>query len=97
MTPKELPIPPVAAADPKAMELLRVWAANKAQHVTLPSHLWNDPGSWGIMLVDLVKHVANAYAISRGDDRAEVLTRIRQVFDAEWVNATNTPSGELLD
>jgi hypothetical protein len=97
MTAKELPIPPIALSDPKAVELLRVWAANKAQYVALQSHLWDDPGSWGIMLVDLAKHVANAYALSRGDDRATVLARIRQVFDAEWASATDTPRGELLD
>lgn len=97
MNSKELPIPPIAAADPKTVELLRVWAANKTQHVSLPSHLWDGPGSWGIMLVDLAKHVANGYALSRGDVRATVLARIRQVFDAEWNSATDTPSGELLD
>lgn len=95
--PKELVIPPAAMEDPKAVEILRVWAAKKAEHVTLHSHLWNDPGCWGIMLVDLAKHVANAYALNRGDNRDEVLARIRKMFDAEWAKATDTPTGHLLD
>lgn len=92
----ELPIPPNAATNDKARELLRVWASNGKQHVTLAAGLWEDPASWGIMLVDLAKHLANAYNKNRGDDRNIVLTRIKEAFEAEWKNATDQPSGDLL-
>ena len=100
MTPQELPIPLVAANDQRDVELLRVWAASTGQHFALPGSLWNDPGSWGIMLVAIARHVAKVYALSRGDDRAEALARIRQLFrqlfDVDWENPTDSPSGEVL-
>jgi hypothetical protein len=85
---KQLPVPRAAETDAKAVELLRVWAAEGRQHVSLATNLWNDPAAWGIMLVDLAKHVASAYEQNTGKDFAAVLRRIREGFDAEWETAT---------
>lgn len=92
---RQLPIPGPAAKDAAALEMLRVWAAGGKQHVSIATGLWEDPASWGIMLVDLAKHVANAYEQSEGMDRLAVLKRIRAGFDAEWGSPTNKPSGRL--
>jgi hypothetical protein len=100
---RELPIPPVAETDARAVELLRVWAAQGKQHVSLAASVWNDPAAWGIFLVDLAKHVSSAYeqssgkALSSGKAFAETLLRIKQGFDAEWQCATDKPSGHLQD
>lgn len=42
------------------------------------------------MLVDIMKHVAKAYA---SDDRSEeeILMRIKEIFDAEWEDSTDEP------
>jgi Domain of unknown function (DUF5076) len=93
----QLPVPPAAETDARAVELLRVWAADGKQHVSLATNLWNDPAAWGIMLVDLAKHVASAYQQSEGKEFLGVLTRIKEGFDAEWETATDQPSGNLLD
>jgi hypothetical protein len=45
------------------------------------------------MLVDLAKHVANAYEQVDGRDRDETLARIKAGFDAEWDHATDEPTG----
>lgn len=66
-----------------------MWAANGQQHVSLEIGLWSDPAAWGLVLVDLATHVANAYA-AQGHDRAEVLERIRNALDAEWLVPTTT-------
>lgn len=79
-----LPIPPEAEADPKSIEIARVWAAGGGQHVTMKTGLWDDPAAWGLMLVDLARHAANAYAQTEGRDREDVLRRIKAGFDAEW-------------
>jgi hypothetical protein len=79
------------------MELLRVWAASGKQHVSLATGAWPDPASWGIMLVDLAKHIANAYEQTRGMDRQRVLARFKAGFDAEWGSATDEPTGRTLD
>jgi hypothetical protein len=94
---RQLPVPPAAETDPRAVELLRVWAAQGKQHVSLATNLWNDPATWGIMLVDLTKHVASAYQQTTGKDFVGVLKRIREGFDAEWDTATDEPTGALQD
>lgn len=92
---KQLPIPGPAVEDPRAIEMVRVWAAGGKQHVSLATGIWDDPANWGIMLVDLAKHIANAYEQSRGLNRITVLRRLREGFDAEWGSPTDSPSGEI--
>jgi hypothetical protein len=82
-----LPVPPAVSAASKAMEMVRIWLVDGDQHVVLTPNLWKDSASWGLMLVDLARHVASAYE-SQGHDRAEVLRRIRDAFDAEWGHPT---------
>jgi hypothetical protein len=94
--PNELPIPPKASEDRRAVEILRVWAAGGKQHVTLATGLWKDPACWGLMLVDLAKHVANAYAQSIDISALEALRSIRKGIDAEWESATDAPTGQLI-
>ncbi len=57
----QLLIPSTAETDPDSFEVLRVWVANKAQHVSLRVGIWDDPMAWGIMLADLAGHIANSY------------------------------------
>jgi hypothetical protein len=93
----QLPVPPAAAGDARAIELLRVWAAHGKQHVSLATNIWNDPAAWGVMLVDLARHIATAYQQTEEQDYASVLNRIREGFDAEWGSATDEPSGTVLE
>ncbi|GMW03315.1 MAG: hypothetical protein AMXMBFR84_44490 [Candidatus Hydrogenedentota bacterium] len=80
--------PPVASTNPDAVEILRVWAIpGDTQQVSLQP-TWKDPGAWGLMLVDVARHAANAYA-NNGYDHDEVLERIRELFDEEWDNPTD--------
>ena len=93
----ELLIPPGVEGDPKALELARVWAAHGKQHVSLSPMAWEDPFAWGICLVDLAKHLANAYQQELGKDRIAVLGRIREGFDAEWTSPTDEATGRVLE
>jgi hypothetical protein len=91
----ELIIPPQAERDRDAQEMARIWVAGGAQHVSLRAGIWEDPFIWGMMLVDLAQHVANAYA-QDGHNRDEARQRIKAGFDAEWSSPTDTPEGSLL-
>ena len=91
-----LPIPDSAKADPNATEVVSVWVAAGNQHVTLNPHAWEDPAAWGLLLVDLARHVANAYGQSGVMDSGDALDRIRQGFDAEWSSPTDVASGGLV-
>jgi hypothetical protein len=52
--------------------------------------MWQDPAAWGLVLVDLARHSAQAYEHD-GQKRDEVLARIRAGFDAEWSAPTDSP------
>lgn len=83
----ELPMPDLVKTSKKAMELARIWIVDGDQHVVLSSHLWDDPSAWGLMLVDLARHVSRAYA-KQGISEEVALSKIRKSFDVEWKNPT---------
>ena len=93
---KQLPIPPIAAQDPRAIEMVRIWAASGKQHVSLATGLWKDPAAWGIMLVDLLTHVSNAYAQTTNENVEHIRQRIKDGFDVEWATRTDRPIGEII-
>ena len=72
------------------MEILRVWAVpGEAQQLVLKTS-WTEPGAWGLLLADVARHAAKAYA-NEGRNEAEVLVRIRQFLDAEFSSPTDIP------
>ncbi|MEO1333708.1 MAG: DUF5076 domain-containing protein [Myxococcota bacterium] len=89
----ELPIPSSVEQAEQSIEILRVWAADGKQHVSLAGELWEDPAAWGLMLVDLARHVARVYEQTSHQPSVEVLERIREGFDAEWHAPTDEPTG----
>lgn len=94
---RELPVPGAVDADPEAAELIRVWAADGKQHVSLATEVWEDPAAWGILLVDLARHIAVAYEQTSSQQYAAALKRIREGFDAEWEHATDSPTGGVVE
>jgi hypothetical protein len=83
---KELPIPSEVLDQEWALELVRVWAAGGKQHITVAKNIWEDPANWGILLVDLAKHIAKSHSEVSYDD---ALARIKEGFDAEWQAPTD--------
>jgi len=87
---QELEVPPIAKSNSQAVEVLRVWSApGQAQEVTLRT-TWKDSGAWGLLLADIARHAANAYA-NEGQNAVDVLARIRQLMDAEFSEPSDTP------
>jgi hypothetical protein len=50
---------------------------------------FEDPRIWGLLLVDVARHVARAYARQEEFSEDEALDRIRAMFDAEWDRPTD--------
>lgn len=86
----ELSPPPIASAA-GAREVLRVWTAPGEPHQMALSTTWNDPGAWGLLLVDAARHAARAYA-AEGMSEAQALDRILQLFRAEIESPTDSPT-----
>lgn len=81
-------IPPGAQEDETAGEILRAWSAGGGLHVSLrPS--FEDPAIWGLLLADLARHAARAYAAEGRHGEDEVLRKIVNMFEAEWNNPTD--------
>ena len=87
------PLDPPEFEVEKAVEVLRVWLDKDPQtinhRIALLHEISNDYGAWGILLVDIARHVANAYAVesepeNRDSIYSEVLSRIKEGFDEDW-------------
>ena len=86
----ELEKPPIAS-ERNAFEILRVWAGKDLPQQYSLHTTWDDPGAWGLLLVDIARHTAKAYANLGDYSEREALERIRQLFDAEWESPTDVP------
>jgi Domain of unknown function (DUF5076) len=87
----QLMIPPGAANDPKAFELVRAWVAQGDLHVSLQMGGWDDPTAWGVVLADLVRHVARFYAEQKQLPPEETIQRVRDAMDAELDGEEEAP------
>ena len=92
---KELPIPEIVKKQAPSVELIRVWHTGNSNYFCVSPNLFKDPAAWGLLLVDLANHIANAYEQSSGEDAKEVKKRIKQGLDAEWSSPTDYPMGGL--
>jgi hypothetical protein len=81
--------PPPNAKNPAAVEILRVWVVpGEAQQVVLEP-TWQEPGVWGLLLADLARHAAKAYA-NNGLDEQATLARICQFLESELASPTDS-------
>ncbi len=93
----ELPIPPSVRSDKNAQESIRAWSAHEGLHCSLNVDRWGDRErlAWGILLTDVVRHVADAPHDAKGWDKSETVREIRRVFNAELDDPTVEPSGQF--
>ena len=82
--------PPANAKNPSAVEVLRVWAEPGAAQQLVLQTTWKDPGAWGLLLADVARHAAKAYA-AEGLSEPQALDRMFQLFCAEISTPTDTP------
>jgi hypothetical protein len=94
-TDRDLVVPSEVEADAKAREVLRAWVANGGLVCALRPETWPDASSWGIVLADVTRHVANAVRDLKGDDPAATVEKIRALYNAELGNPTDEPAGHF--
>jgi hypothetical protein len=95
----ELLVPPTAAGDPKAQEVLRAWVAHGGLHCSLRIGVWkhHDAVVWGILLTDVARHVADAIHEEKGIKKTETVERIRAAFNNELDSPTEEPTGHFVE
>jgi hypothetical protein len=92
-TAKQLDVAPAAKRDSHAFEIMRVWIAESGQHFSVRIGTWEDPAAWGLLLVDLARHIAVSHAAHYSVDSGATLQRII----AAWTVELNSPSDRRSD
>ena len=89
---EELKIPEGIEGDPNAMEMIRVWIANKDIHVSMLLGMWetaanfdiDEREAWGELLADLIRHIANGLKQSHDYNAHASERRIAMPCSPTW-------------
>ena len=97
---RTLQIPPAAKRDEDAIQMLTAWIAESGLHCTMNVGMWsaagrNEPAAWGILLADVVRHLANAIESEQGIDRSDVIAEIVDSFQNELESPTSEATGDF--
>lgn len=93
-------IPDAAQTDPRSLEMIRVWIADKGLHITLNIGHWHSQGineadAWGMLLADMTRHIADAHEEGFNRDSRETIVAIRQAFEREISKPTTDTRGSF--
>jgi hypothetical protein len=72
-----LKTPESVAADPEAIEIIRMWWS-KNEPVMSVKPAFNDPAQFGALLAIAARHMAHGYAVRHGHDQKQAYNRILQ-------------------
>ncbi len=97
---RPLIMPPAAETDMNAVEMARIWIAEKQLHCVLNVGHWSESSeiderqAWGIVLADIARHASFAIEDSMGSDARENLKMILESFRTEIAHKTSEHTGE---
>jgi hypothetical protein len=74
-----------------ATEVLRAFVVDGGLSIAF-TRAFEEPDMWGMLLVDIARHAARAYARESAFTEDEALTRIIEMFEAEIARPTDTGS-----
>src|SRR5205807_9098752 len=86
--PKEQPQPQVGIGREAAPEALRAFVVDGQLSVAV-QRAFEEPYMWGLLVVDIARHAARAYAREGDFTEDEALTRIVDMFEAEISRPTD--------
>ena len=87
--PKEQPLPPDVLDRDDAIEILRVFVLDGGLSMAF-QRAFEEPDMWGLLLVDLARHAARAYARESEFTEEDALARILEMFQDEIERPTDT-------
>lgn len=90
-----LSVPP-DALEKGGVEILRASIVEGGVSVAL-RRSFDDPMTWGVLLVDLARHAARIYALETGMSEAEAMTEIRNGIEAELSHMTDPGSTQAVN
>jgi Domain of unknown function (DUF5076) len=98
----EQPIPEAALRDENSVEMLRIWIAERGLHCSVKVGMYleiksaNEENAWGVMLSDVIRHVADALHSGYGMDKDRVIERIFTKISNELDDPTSKTTGEFV-
>jgi hypothetical protein len=92
--PKEQPLPPDVMGRDDAVEVLRAFVLEGGLSIAF-TRAFEEPDLWGLLLVDIARHAARAYARESAYTEEEALTRILEMFEAEIARPTDAGNTTL--
>ena len=90
-----LAVPP-DALERGGVEILRAAIVEGAVSVGL-RRSFDDPFTWGVLLVDLARHAARIYALETDISEDEALGQIRDGIEAELGHPTDTGTTQAIN
>ena len=98
----ERPIPEAALRDEDAVEMLRVWIAERKLHCSMKVGMYHatmnipEEKAWGVILADVARHAARALESGYSSKAAESLEKIRDSFLNELGSPTSEAKGGFV-
>ena len=86
--PKEQPLPPDVMGRDDATEVLRAFVVDGGLSIAF-TRAFEEPDMWGLLLVDIARHAARAYAQESSYTEAEALARVVEMFESEIARPTD--------
>lgn len=87
--PREQPLPPDVIGREDATEVLRAFVIDGGLSIAF-TRAFEEPDMWGLLIVDIARHAARAYARESAFTEEEALRRIIDMFEAEIARPTDT-------
>jgi hypothetical protein len=87
--PKEQPLPPDVMGRDDAIEVLRAFVVDGGLSIAF-QRAFEEPDMWGMLLVDIARHAARAFARESDITEDDALARIVDMFEAEVARPTDT-------
>ena len=86
--PREQPLPPDVIDRDDATEVLRAFVVDGGLSIAF-TRAFEEPDMWGVLLVDVARHAARAFARESAYTEDEALRRIVDMFEAEIARPTD--------
>ena len=93
--PKEQPLPPMSSTARTRIEVLRAFVVDGGLSIAF-QRAFEEPDMWGLLLVDIARHAARAYARESDYTEDEALRRILDMFEAEIARPTDSAAPTAL-
>jgi len=87
--PREQPLPPDVIGREDATEVLRAFVLDGGLSIAF-QRAFEEPDMWGLLLVDIARHAARAYARESDYTEQDALARIVEMFEDEIARPTDT-------